>query len=84
MIVKVFTKDEGPETRESLELGASLESENYVVEYYDADEPATTQLLELYDVYSFPTFIVTGETGEQIEIWRGTLPLLSDIKLFLQ
>jgi len=82
MLVKIFTKEDGPETRKAFDLGKSLEVD-YRVEYYDADDSATTPVVELYDVYSYPTFMVTGEDGVLIEIWRGMVPLESDVKMFL-
>jgi hypothetical protein len=84
MLVKVFTKDDGPESRQARELGIKLETEGYDVEYYDADDQKSTADLELFDVYSFPTFVVTENDGMEVECWRGTVPLESDIKMFLQ
>lgn len=83
MILKIFTKDDGPQMRQAIELGQKLETEDYEVEYYDSEEMATTQLLELYDVYNFPTFVVTTEAGTPVETWRGQVALESDLKAFL-
>lgn len=83
MILKIFTKGDGPEARDAKELGAGLEAESYQVEYLDVDDQANTNQVELYDVYSYPTFIATGDDGTQIEIWRGRVPLESDLKMFL-
>lgn len=83
MIVKLFTKENGPEMREAKELGSKLELEGYSVEYLDADDEKTSSQMELYDVYSYPTFIIAREDGSEIEKWRGIIPIAGDIKNFL-
>lgn len=83
MVLKIFTKEDGPESRNAKELGEKLQGEGYRVEFLDADNEESVQLVELYDLYSFPTFLVTKEDGTQIEIWRGQVPLESDVKMFL-
>jgi hypothetical protein len=79
----IFTKEDGPEQREALEFGARLESENYQVRYIDADEESATSDIELYDVYSYPTFVVIRDDGSEVESWRGVTPIAGDIKNFL-
>jgi hypothetical protein len=83
MLVKIFTKDDYPESREAKDLGARLEAEDYDVEYLDADDQAVTNMIELYDVYSYPTFVVVSEDGQEIQCFRGQTPLESDLKIFL-
>lgn len=83
VIVKVFTKDDYPETREAKDLAKKLEGGGFDVEYHDADDEHDTQLLEIYDVYSFPTFIIVEDNGTEIQNWRGIIPLESDVKQFL-
>lgn len=83
MLVKIFTKEDAPEMREALELGKRLEDEGYSVEYLDGDDSKSEQLIALYDVYSYPTFVVVRDDGTEYECWRGKLPLESDIKQFL-
>lgn len=82
MIVKVFTQGDGPETRHALEMAERL-AVDYQVELHDVDDAETTSQLELYDIYSYPTFLVARDNGSQIEIWRGQTPLEGDIKMFL-
>lgn len=84
MLVKIFTKDDYPESREAKEIGARLESEDFTVEYYDADDQHVTEMIELYDIYSYPSFVVATEEGMEIECFRGQIPLLSDLKMYLQ
>lgn len=84
MKVKIFTKDDYPETRQSKELGAKLEKEDFEIEYLDADDQHITDQIDLYDIYSYPTFIVVTDEGTEIQCWRGQIPLESDIKMFLQ
>lgn len=83
MVLKIFTKNDGPDMRAALEFGKELEAEAYQVEYHDADDQASTQLVELYDTYSYPAFIVTSDQGEQVEAWKGLIPLKFDVKQFL-
>ncbi len=82
--MKIFTQDDTTEVREALEFGKKLEEEGYAVEYFDADKPESVQPMELYDIYSYPSFVVAKDDGTEIECWRGIVPLASDIKMFLQ
>lgn len=84
MVVKIFTQDDTIEVREALEFGKKLEEEGYEVEYFDADQPEAVAPMEIYDIYSYPSFVVAENDGSEIECWRGTVPLASDIKMFLQ
>ena len=83
MKVLLFTFEDAPEMRDAKDLGASLEQDGYTVDYLDADEAETHTLLELYDVYSYPSFVVVQDDGTFVERWRGVTPLVSDIKMFL-
>lgn len=83
MVLKIFTKGESLETRSALELGENLEKMGNKVEYFDADQAETIQLLEIYDIYSFPTFLVTQEDGKLVAEWKGATPLEADVKSYL-
>lgn len=83
MVLKVFTKEDAPEMREARELGKKFEERGFKVEYYDAEDEACTQQLEIYDLYSFPSFVVAGDDGMEVECWRGRVPLFDDIFNFL-
>lgn len=83
MKLLVFTKEEGPETRAAKELGALLEGEHYQVEYLEAESAEAQQRAEIFDIYSYPSFVVVQDNGSQLERWRGTVPLISDLKHFL-
>lgn len=83
MLVKIFTKDDFAESREAKDLGVKLEGDGFEVEYLDANDQHITEQIDIYDIYSFPTFIVVSEDGIQIECWRGQTPLESDVKMFL-
>jgi hypothetical protein len=83
MKVIIFTAEDGPETREAKDFGLNLTQEDYEVEYLDRDDENAINLINLYDVYSYPTFVVAREDGSQVECWRGKIPLASDIKIFL-
>ena len=83
MKILVFTSEEGPEMRAAQDLGASLEQDGYAVDYLDAEEEETHNLQELYDIYSYPSFVVVQDDGAFVERWQGVTPLVSDIKMFL-
>ena len=83
MKLLIFTKGESPETRAAKERGAELEQEKYRVEYLDAESEEATLKVEIYDLYSFPSFVAVGDDGSQIECWRGVVPIASDLKHFL-
>lgn len=83
MVLKVFTKSDGPESRAAKELGEKFEERDFEVEYYDSEDEACTNQLELYDLYSFPSFVVARDDGTEIECWRGIVPLFGDVLGFL-
>jgi hypothetical protein len=83
MKVMIFTSEEGPETRAAKDLGASLEAEGNSVEYFTTEDEHTHTLQELYDIYSYPSFVVAQDDGAFVERWQGTVPMESDIKMFL-
>jgi hypothetical protein len=83
MKVIVFTSSDGPEMRDAKDLGATLEQDGYNVEYFDPEDEETKSVQELYDIFSYPSFVVTQDDGTFIERWRGQTPLESDIKMFL-
>lgn len=76
----IFTREDAPEMREAKEVGARLESLGYEVEYLDADNESTTSRQSLYDVYSYPSFLVIRDDGTEVNSWRGKNPLESDLK----
>jgi UDP-glucose 6-dehydrogenase len=83
MIVKYFTKDDGPESRSAHDLAKRLEDAGYKVEFYDYEDQGSTQLIELYDVYDYPAFLVVRDDGSLVEEWKGKNPLEADIKRFI-
>ncbi|MDD3679082.1 MAG: hypothetical protein PHT36_02460 [Patescibacteria group bacterium] len=83
MILKIFTKGDGPETREARALGQKFEERNFKVEYYDSEDEICINQLEIYDLYSFPSFIVARDDGSELECWRGIVPIFDDILGFL-
>ena len=83
MKILLVTSEDGPEMREAKDLGSALEQDGYVVEYMDAETAETHAAQELYDIYSYPTFVVVQDDGTIIEKWPGITPLASDIKMFL-
>jgi hypothetical protein len=83
MIVKVFIRGDGPEMREAIDFGKRLEDEDYDIEYFDADDEKSASQVDLYDIYSYPSFVVAREDGQEIECFRGQMPLESDVKIYL-
>jgi len=83
MVLKIFTREDAPEMREAIEFGKRLEEDGFSVEYYDADSEDSTQQIELYDVYSYPSFVVAKDDGIEVECWRGKKPLEYDVKMYL-
>lgn len=83
MILKIFTKEDSPETRQAKELGPYFEERKREVEYFEADSQEAVQQIELYDIYSYPSFVVARDDGTEVECWRGTVPLKDDILNFL-
>lgn len=79
MEVLIFTKDDGPEMRDALDLGKELEDEKIETEYYDTESPDGASKVELYDIYSTPSFVVIRDDGSIVNVWRGTIPPRSDI-----
>jgi len=76
----VITNEEGPETRGALEIADVVAKEGYDVDKIDWESDEAASLARLYDIYSTPAFIVTGDDGRQIEMWQGNqIPLASDI-----
>lgn len=77
----LITKEEVAETREAKELADNIESEGFTVEKIDWESDEATSLARLYDIYNPPAFIITDDTGRQVEQWQGSeLPLAHDIK----
>lgn len=80
MKVIIFTKGDGPEMREARDRGKELEEENLEVEYCDVETPDGSEKAALYDIYSTPSFLVAKDDGSIISLWRGAVPLKSDIE----
>ena len=74
---------EATESEEVVNLEARLAEEGYEVEVGIADNDELTEKLKLYDVVSFPTVAVLAEDGRLVEIWRGRLPLINEIRYYL-
>ncbi|MDD5693388.1 MAG: hypothetical protein WC437_04000 [Patescibacteria group bacterium] len=84
MVLKVFTKEDNPQTEEALLLAKELEDDDQTVEYYDLDEANTHQLAEIFEIFSSPSFVVTQDDGREVYVWRGEIPASGDLKNFLQ
>ncbi len=83
MVLKVFIKEDTGETEKALEFGKSIEENGHEVEYLNIDDSEVTQQLELYDIYSYPSFVVARDDGSEVECWRGKIPLKDDVARFL-
>jgi len=83
MILKVFTKEDGPGTEEALDLAKEMEENDFQVEYYDFDQPETYKLAEIFEIFSVPSFVVTQADGREVSAWRGEIPSIDEIKNFM-
>ena len=84
MILKVFTNANNPETAEAINLAKNLEEEGNRVEYYDLDGDEAHQLAEIFDIYISPSFAITQDDGREIHVWRGLIPLNSELTNYLR
>lgn len=77
----VIKNGEGPEMRDAQAIADDFSNDGKDVEIIEWESDEATSLARLYDIYSTPAFIVTGDDGSQIEQWQGSqLPLVSEIK----
>lgn len=84
MILRVFTKGDGPESRDALELAERVKEGGYDVEYYDLEETESDSLRELYDLYADPSFVIVQNDGKIIEIWKGETPTESALNNYMR
>ena len=80
MKVTILTQDDGPESREALDLGNRLQAEDYPVITLDWEDEEARSLADLYDIYSAPAVLVTTDNGVYLELWQGDVPTMSDVK----
>lgn len=80
MKLLVFTKEDAEETINAKELGQKLEEEGIEVEYFDSEGAEALSKIELYDVYSTPTFIAVRDDGSLVNIWRGYIPPAGEVQ----
>lgn len=67
--------------RDAQVIADEVAAEGGDIEIIEWESDRAESLARLYDIYSTPAFIVTGDDGSQIEKWQGSeLPLVSDIK----
>lgn len=83
MVLKIFVKGDDPDTREAIKFGERFEERGFNVEYLKVEEKSSTSQIELYDIYSYPSFLVTRDDGSFVECWRGFNPLFDDVLGFL-
>jgi hypothetical protein len=84
MLLKVFTKEDGLDTNNAINLSKELEPEEFQVEYLDLDAPESYQQAEIYRIFCSPSFVVTDGEGREINSWRGVIPSLDEIKNYLR
>jgi len=80
MKIDIFTKDDGPESREALAVGTLLAEEGSEVANLEWDSEEAKTLAQLYDIYSVPAVLVTSDSGLFIELWQGEVPSVSDVR----
>jgi len=83
MIMKIFGKEEDFENEYLTELIDKINDEGFVVESYDLDKDEAHVQAEVYQIFTSPTVVITGEDGREVEIWRGRIPSVSEAINFL-
>jgi thioredoxin-related protein len=84
MILKLLTREDGPEMRDAKDLVSRVSDEGYETEVINYDDVEADQIKELYDIYSTPAFIITEDDGKLVEIWQGEIPTENEIKNLLR
>ncbi len=81
--VKIFTKAKCPKCPAAKEIGKKLKKEGIPVFHYDLDTTDGLAEASFYSILSTPSLIV--EDGEEREVigWRGRVPALEEVKLYL-
>jgi len=52
------------------------------IETIDPDTRAGAAFCRSYDIVEYPTLVALGPDGTPLEVWRGTLPTISDASLY--
>ncbi len=82
MKLKVYTKEFDENKRETLEFVEEIKK-HYDVELINLDGKEAAADADIYNIYSTPTLLVVRDDGTETECWRGSLPMLSVVKLAL-
>lgn len=85
MRVLIFTKtDESYLSERNLEdFEKNLKVSDYDVQKYFIDSVEGGHKAQLYDIYLVPSVVVTTDDGHYIQCWRGSMPMVADVKNYL-
>lgn len=78
-MIKIFTKKDCPLCPGAKELGQKLLEKGKNVEYFDIDTASGLAEASFYTVMSTPTIVLSDQSGDEINSWRGEVPILSNI-----
>lgn len=84
MILKIYIQEGKSESERALEIADELEEERFTVERLDFDQPEAHLTANIYDILETPSFVVTQDDGREIKSWKGEIPPISDIKIYLR
>ena len=81
MIVKIFWQEKCPNCPPAKALGKKLElDEGMDVTYYNTKEPDGLSEAVMYDIMATPSIAVCKDNGDEIKVYRGSVPSLTEIK----
>jgi len=84
MRLKVFIKGDEPIMRDTEELVNRLkDTVNADIEFIDTESKEATSVVEVYEIFSTPSFLVTTDDGSVVHSWMGELPMEDDIRRYL-
>lgn len=80
MIVKIFWQEQCPNCPPAKELGKKLEAEDGVeVSYHNIKDPDGLSEAVIFEVMSTPSIAVCDDNGEELKVWRGSIPSIDEI-----
>jgi glutaredoxin len=79
MEVKIFWKQECPNCPPAKDLGKVLEQKGTNVSYHNVDEVDGLTESIVYNVMATPSIVLTDNSGDEIQSWRGQVPNIEDL-----
>ncbi len=78
--IKLFWKNSCPRCPVAKAIARKLEEKGYTVDYYNIETTEGLAEASLHRVLVTPTMILVDGNDEEIDVWRGTTPCLSEIE----